>query len=97
MAANDYTVAQRLTTETKSSFKTSEMFIYLAVVIGIIITANVVGNDGDKGDAFRALDAVRYITYATVGYLVSRGLAKAGSREPFWDKHEVDTRATTAR
>jgi hypothetical protein len=27
----------------------------------------------------------RYVTYLTVGYMISRGLAKAGSREPYRD------------
>jgi hypothetical protein len=26
-----------------------------------------------------------YITILTVGYMVSRGLAKAGSRDPYWE------------
>ena len=42
------------------------------------------GNDGG-GDYFRADKAWWYITLLTIGYLVSRGLAKAGSRSRFLD------------
>ncbi|MCW2949421.1 MAG: hypothetical protein JWN41_434, partial [Thermoleophilia bacterium] len=36
-------------------------------------------------DGVSAHDALRLITWATVGYLVSRGLAKSGSRDAYWD------------
>lgn len=72
---------RRLSTETKASTKTTEFFMYLAAVSAIVITAFVVGDDG-KGtaDPFSALDAMRYITYLTIGYMVARGLAKSGTR-----------------
>jgi hypothetical protein len=35
--------------------------------------------------SFGADYAWRYVTYLTVGYMISRGLAKAGSREPYRD------------
>ena len=35
--------------------------------------------------SFGADPAWRYVTYLTVGYMISRGLAKAGSREPYRD------------
>ena len=36
-------------------------------------------------NSFGANPAWRYVTYLTVGYMISRGLAKAGSREPYRD------------
>jgi hypothetical protein len=36
-------------------------------------------------DAFGAQDAWLYVTLRTIGYLLSRGLAKSGSRE-FYDE-----------
>ena len=41
----------------------------------------------DEGgdDFFQADKAWLYITILTFGYMVSRGLAKAGSREPYSD------------
>jgi len=45
-----------------------------------------VGNGGDGGtDPFSALDAIRYISYLTIGYMIARGLAKMGSRETYDD------------
>jgi hypothetical protein len=35
-------------------------------------------------DAFRADKVWLYITILTVGYMIARGLAKSGSREPYW-------------
>ena len=72
---------RRLTTETKAAFKTTEFFAFLAVLAGILISAAVVdeANAGGMG----AKQAWLYATILTVGYMVSRGLAKAGSREPY--------------
>jgi hypothetical protein len=36
-------------------------------------------------DYFRADKAWWYITLLTIGYMVARGLAKSGSREPYDD------------
>lgn len=74
-------VRRRLETETKASFKTTEFFAYLAVVAGVLIAAAVV--DEANGGGFGARQAWLYVTILTVGYMVSRGLAKSGSREPY--------------
>jgi hypothetical protein len=78
------TAERRLTTETKHSSKTSELYAMLAVIAGILIAAWYVGRSGD-GDAFRADQAWLYVAIVAAAYLVSRGLAKSGSREPYWD------------
>jgi hypothetical protein len=72
---------RRLSTETKASFKTTEFFAYLAVLVGILISAGMV--DEANAGGFGAKQAWLYATILTVGYMVSRGLAKAGSREPY--------------
>ena len=74
-------------TETKASFKTSEFIAFVAVLIGILIAGAVVkGGEGSDGpDAFTANLVWLYITILTVGYMLSRGLAKSGSREPYSD------------
>ena len=36
------------------------------------------------GDAFPAVRAWLYVAIVGVGYMISRGLAKAGSRDPYW-------------
>ena len=71
---------ERRSTETKASFKTTEFFAFLAVLAGILISAAVT-DDGDFG----VKAAWLYATILTVGYMVSRGLAKSGSREPYDD------------
>jgi hypothetical protein len=75
------TPALRRSTETKASFKTTEFFAYIAAVIGVLIAAGVV--DEANGGGFGAKQAWLYVTVLTVGYMVSRGLAKSGSRDPY--------------
>jgi hypothetical protein len=76
--------------ETKHALKTTEFFAYLAAVAGVLIAAAaVVGDGGDGGDLFGARSAWLYITILTVGYMVSRGLAKSGSREPSRDRSDA--------
>jgi hypothetical protein len=75
--------ARRLSTETKAAFKTTEFFAYVAVLVGLLIAGAVV----DQSDAggLGARQVWLYATVLTVGYLISRGLAKSGSRDPYWD------------
>jgi len=76
-------VPHRLSTETKASFKTTEFFAYLAAVAGVLLASQLVGTADNHEDYFRADRAWLYIVILTVGYMVSRGLAKSGSREPY--------------
>jgi hypothetical protein len=78
--------ANRLTTETKASFKTTEFFAYVAAVLGVLIAAATISGGGDHVDIFTANKAWLYVTILTVGYMISRGLAKAGTRDPYWDR-----------
>lgn len=77
------TTPRRLSTETKASYKTTELFAYLATVVGVLLASQLVGNEEGHDDYFRADRAWFYIVLLTIGYMVSRGLAKAGSREPY--------------
>ena len=70
---------RRAPAETKASFKTTEFFVYLAAVLGVLIASLVVDKNQD-GQGFGADHAWLYVTLLTIGYLVSRGLAKSGSR-----------------
>ena len=56
----------------------------LAVVSGILIASLIVGDDDGStgGDAFPAIRAWLYVAIVASAYIVSRGLAKAGSRDP---------------
>ena len=46
--------ARRLVTETKASFKTTEFFAYLAVVVGLLIAGNTVEGQEGGADYFAA-------------------------------------------
>ena len=70
---------RRESTETKSAYKTTELIVYVLAVVGVLIASAIVDN------SFGADPAWRYVTYLTVGYMISRGLAKAGSRDPYRD------------
>ena len=73
----------RLATETKAAFKTTEFYAYLVTFVLILIAGAQI-KEKNNVDAFRADKVWLYITILTVGYMVSRGLAKAGSSEPYW-------------
>jgi hypothetical protein len=68
------------TKETKSAFKTTELIVFVLSVLGVLIAAAVTDN-GDDGQGFGARSAWLYVTLLSIGYMISRGLAKAGSRE----------------
>jgi len=76
----------RSSTETKSSLRTTELVAYVATVLAIVMAALAIDADGPGADPFGAVTAVRYITYLTIGYMVARGLAKAGSWRT--DRHD---------
>jgi hypothetical protein len=77
---------QRQTTETKAAFKTTELIAYVAMVVAIVIAGAVV--DSHDAGALGARQVWLYVTILTVGYMISRGLAKSGSRDPYWaDDH----------
>ena len=75
---------RRLTTETKGALKTTEFFACVAMVLAVVVTANVYdGSEGSDADPFGATTAMRYVVYLTIGYMVARGIAKSGSRERY--------------
>jgi hypothetical protein len=76
----------RLSTETKAGPKTTE-FIAMVVVIAMILISAAMIKGGDTGgtDEFIARQAWLYVAIVAAGYMISRGLAKSGSREPYYD------------
>jgi hypothetical protein len=75
---------RRRTTETKAAFKTTELIAYVAAVAAVLIAALVLDQNDAGGMGGR--QAWLYVTILTVGYMISRGLAKSGSRDPYWDE-----------
>jgi hypothetical protein len=59
--------------ETKAAFKTTEIIAYVATIAAVLIASAV----DDSVDGHLAWTLV---TALTIGYLVSRGLAKSGSK-----------------
>ena len=75
----------RLSTETKASFKTTEFIAYVAVLIGLLVAGVITkaSHYGGNHDPLRADRVWLYVIILTVGYMLSRGLAKSGSRERY--------------
>jgi hypothetical protein len=67
--------------ETKPFFLTSEFAVSLIAVLGIAITAA-------SDTSFGAWRAWLLITAVVVGYLISRGIAKSGTKSNSWDPRE---------
>ena len=82
--AHNTTSARRVTTETKASYKTTELIAYVVAVIGVLVASAVSDGESDFGPQ----EAWFFITLLTIGYMVSRGLAKAGSSDPYDDHVE---------
>jgi hypothetical protein len=80
---------RRVSSETKASFKTTELIAYVVTVVAVLIASAIV----DKGSDFGAQEAWKYVTFLTIGYMVSRGLAKSGSRDFYDDSTDSNDRA----
>jgi hypothetical protein len=92
----------RLSDETKQAFLTTEFWVMVLVIIGILIACAVVddpdGDRGPRGDQFQARAAWLWVAIVAVGYMASRGLAKAGTPHRHWaDKDDVPKSGTTIK
>jgi hypothetical protein len=78
-------ITRRLATETKQAFKTTEFWAMVGVIVAILVSAAAIkGGDTAPGtDEFIARQAWLYVAIVASAYMISRGLAKAGSREPY--------------
>src|SRR5687768_4409775 len=82
-------LARRLTTETKQAFKTTEFWAMAVVIAAILVSAAAIkGGDTSGTDEFIARQAWLYVAIVTGAYLISRGLAKAGSHDPYTEPHD---------
>lgn len=83
-SASRSSAIRRFSTETKQAFKTTEFWAMVGVIVGILVAAaSIKGGDTSGTDEFIAKQAWLYVAIVAVGYMVSRGLAKSGSREPY--------------
>jgi hypothetical protein len=83
---------RRLATETKHAFKTTEFWAMVALVVAILIAGNSIESAEGGPDIFAADKVWLYITILGSAYMISRGLAKAGSREPYWPEGSNEER-----
>ena len=75
--------ARRLATETKAALKTTEFFMVVFAVVGILVSAALIkGGDTGGTDEFLAKQAWLYVAIVIGAYSIGRGLAKSGSYEP---------------
>jgi len=76
--------------ETKASWKTTEFWAMVVLVVSILVSAALI-KGGDNGtDEFIARNAWLYVSILGAGYFLSRGLAKSGSYEPDADYNPLD-------
>lgn len=75
------------TPETKEFFRTSEFLLWLLAIAGVFIASGM-------NEEFDSKSAWTVFTILTTGYIVSRGLAKAGTRRGWNDRYwTADERA----
>jgi hypothetical protein len=84
-------ISRRVSTETKAAFKTTEFMAYIAVLVGLLIAGAVTSGGVDAAgthhtDVFTAHQVWLYATVLSIGYMISRGLAKSGSKQ-YYDEH----------
>jgi hypothetical protein len=81
----DHRTTQRLSTETKHSTKTTEMYAYVAATVGVLIAGLVTKAGDGHDDRLASHDVWLLVALLTIGYMISRGLAKSGVRDPYTD------------
>jgi hypothetical protein len=77
---------ERRSTETKAAFKTTEFMAFLAFLAALFIAGAVL--DESNAGGLGGKQVWLYASIVTAAYLISRGLAKSGSRDPYWDEHD---------
>lgn len=80
-------VGVRRTTETKAGPKTTEFMLAIAFIVAVLIAAYI-----NNSDDISRNDGWRYAAFAAAAYMISRGLAKLGVREPYTDDGDTSTR-----
>jgi hypothetical protein len=73
-------VTTRRGNETKAFYKTTEFMVFIVATAGVLLASYLVQATDGRGDYFLADKAWLYVVILSVGYMVSRGLAKSGSR-----------------
>ncbi|MGB9013683.1 MAG: hypothetical protein WCB95_12645 [Aeromicrobium sp.] len=69
----------RVSSGSQATYITVDTILYLLLVLGIFLTAAVVDEAGD-GPGFSADTAWFYVVLLSIGFMVSRGLARINTR-----------------
>src|SRR3712207_1454385 len=77
---------RRSFTEAKNGFKTSEFYMMVLFVAGGLLATYL------DSDSLAREDGWRFAAIAVAAYIVSRGLAKLGVRDPYDDTIDLDGR-----
>lgn len=72
------TTGRRTFTETKNGFRTTEFYVMLLFVAGVLIAAYASDDDALARD-----EGWLFASFAVASYIVSRGFAKLATREPY--------------
>jgi hypothetical protein len=83
---------RRFATETPQAFKTTEFWAMVVVIVAILVCAAAITGGDSGGDEFIARQAWLYVAIVAAAYLISRGLAKSGSREPYTEREDIGAR-----
>lgn len=75
----DASVGRRTFTETRLGFKTTEFWVMIVAVAGILISTYA------DDDTLSRQDGWLFVSIVVAAYVISRGLAKLGTREPYDD------------
>jgi hypothetical protein len=70
-------------TETKQAFRTTEFWIYVLILFGLFIAGIAADSGDDVVDGFGAERVWLYAVILSAAYMISRGLAKSGSHDPY--------------
>lgn len=66
--------------ETKPFYRTTEFIVFVLATAAVLLASYLVRATDGHLDYFQADKAWLYVVILSVGYMVSRGLAKSGSR-----------------
>ncbi|OBA62558.1 hypothetical protein A5647_08315 [Mycobacterium sp. 1100029.7] len=81
-AADAHTVRTnaRRGVETKPFYRTTEFIVFIVATAAVLLASFLVKTTDGHADYFQADKAWLYVVILSVGYMVSRGLAKSGTR-----------------
>jgi hypothetical protein len=70
--------ARRTFTETKAFYKTSEFIVWLVSIAGVLVVTYI-----DDSASLSNWHGWLLVSVLSAAYMLSRGIAKSGSREPY--------------